>query len=290
MKNLKTWVMLLTAATALLWSVQSCDRIRETKETISSAEDFANSETEFAGAFDIADDVSSQDSRLRSNANSILPSGAILTFIDSSFTDGDGVEYEIDFGPLGASAPFGRLCGDGRYRAGKFRVTLDRRYSEIGAIGTIDIQEGYDYHSGDGLIMTQISGQVTATRLEEYKLNVQVSNGKAVRSGKTWRFQGNKVVENTNPGGPGLLGDEFKVTGTGSGTNKDGVNYTWTITEPLIKRIEVGCANTFIKGIISLVNDGGGTITVDFDPKKDAACDRLARATINGKTFDFTVK
>jgi len=292
MKKLRNLFFVSTALT-LAFGFHACDKIQDTKETISSAEDFANSETEFAGAFDISDDFNSSETRLRSNSGGILPSGAVVDWVDTSFTDGDGVEYSIDFGPIGSSAPYGRICGDGRFRAGKFTVTLDRRYTEIGAVGVLSIKEDDAYYSGDGITMTQLSGVLTITRLAEFKVRVEVSNGKASRKGKTWQFSGIKEVENIKPGATGILGDEFKVTGSGSGVNKDGVAYTWNITQPLIKRVEIGCARTFISGIISLVNSGGGTLSVDFDPDPDPAgprCDRKARATINGKSFDFEVQ
>lgn len=292
MKHLRK-LLFVGAATTLALGFHACERIRDTKETISSAEDFANSETEFAGAFDISDDLNGRDPRLRSSAGSILPSGAVINWVDSSFTDGDGIEYSIDFGPLGTSAPFGRLCGDGRFRAGVLNVTLDKRYTEIGATGNLSIHENNNYYSGDGITMTKLSGNIAVTRKDVQKVMIIITDGMASRNGKTWQFNGTKEVENTKPGSIGILGDEFKVTGSGSGVNKDGVAYTWNITQPLIKRIEIGCARTFISGIISLVNSGGGTLSVDFDPDPDPAgprCDRKARATINGKSFDFEVQ
>lgn len=292
MKHLKT-ILLIGASALIVAGFQACERIRDTKDTISSAEDFTNSETEFAGAFDISDDLNGGDSRLRSGAGSILPSGAVINWIDTSFTDGDGVEYSIDFGSLGTSAPFGRLCGDGRFRAGKFNVTLDRRYSQIGAVGVLTINEGDEYYSGDGITMTKLSGILTVTRKGVQKVMILMTDGMASRNGKTWKFSGTKEVENIKPGSAGILGDEFRVTGSGNGVNKDGEPYTWQITQPLIKRVELGCARTFISGIISLVNNGGGTLSVDFDPDPDPAgprCDRKARATINGKSFDFEVQ
>lgn len=285
---LKTSFLILIAG-SLTWFT-ACDKIRETKQTISSAEDFANSESEFTAAFDVSDDLNSTDFKLRSSHAGILPSGAIFTWLDSSFTDGNGVAYELDFGPLGTTAPYGRECNDGKFRAGKFRFTLDKRYSQIGATGKLIIADSGNYYSGDGVVMTKLSGLLSITRTATNKVTVEVSNGKAERNSKTWLFYGTRFIENTNPGGPGIIGDEFTVNGSGGGTNKDGVNYTWLVKEDLIKKIEKGCANTFIKGVLEITNDNGGYISVDFDPKKDGACDRLARATINGKTFDFMVK
>lgn len=37
--------------------------------------------------------------------------------------------YELDFGPLGTTAPEGKLCGDGCYRAGKVRISISDSYN-----------------------------------------------------------------------------------------------------------------------------------------------------------------
>ncbi|MBU6325916.1 MAG: hypothetical protein KJS92_10540, partial [Bacteroidetes bacterium] len=224
MKNMLKTSFLILVAGSLTW-LAACEKIRETKQTISSAEDFANSESEFTAAFDVSDDLNSTDFKLRSSHAGILPSGAIFTWLDSSFTDGNGVAYEIDFGPLGTTAPYGRECNDGKFRAGKFRFTLDKRYSQIGATGKLIIADSNNYYSGDGVVMTKLSGLLSITRTATNKVTVEVSNGKAERNSKTWLFYGTRFIENTNPGGPGIIGDEFTINGSGGGTNKDGVNY-----------------------------------------------------------------
>jgi len=263
----------------------------EALETITSAEDNSTVETEFSSAFDLGDDVVSNDTRLKKAGSTILPSGAILKFTDSLFTDGDGKEFEIDFGPIGSTLPFGRLCGDGRYRAGKIHFTLSAIYLNIGSRLTINISDNDAFFSGNGAEMTQISGDKIMTRTQINQFTVEVINGKAMNAKGTVAWTASRTITKSIDAGPGILGDVFEVTGTASGTNRNGDNFTVNITTPLKKKIEIGCAQTFIKGKLSLKNTKSGIeILIDYDPFSDGACDKTAKATINGKDHFFTVR
>lgn len=263
----------------------------EVLETITSAEDNATAESEFASAFDLGDDIASTDSRLKKAGSALLPSGAVLNITDSLFTDGDGKAFDVDFGPLGTAAPFGRLCADGRYRSGKIHFTLSGPYATVGSVLVIELVDADKYFCGNGSEMTQITGTKTITRTQSNQFTVQVSNGKAINSRGTVQWQANRSVTRTKDAGPGLLGDVFEITGNASGTNRDGERFTVSIDLPLKKKVEPGCAQTFIKGKLTLRNlDSGKEIKIDYDPFGNEACDRTAKATINGKDRIFTVR
>jgi hypothetical protein len=51
---------------------------------------------------------------------------------------------------------------------------------------------------------------------------------------------------------------------------------------PLLKKLELGCASTFISGVVTIENETGGILILDYDPYNDQACDKVARVTING--------
>ncbi len=132
MKKLIISSLFLASLSITFYSCRKDDKT-ETKETITSAEDNSTAENEFTSVFDVADDFTSNDGRTRSG-NTILPNGAIINFTDSSYSDGDGIECTIDFGPKNPIAPFGRLCNDGRYRAGILHITSSNRYGVVGNI------------------------------------------------------------------------------------------------------------------------------------------------------------
>lgn len=289
MKKSKLMLGVAVFATMFMFSCRK-DKI-EALETITSAEDNSTAESEFTSAFDLGDDVASNDGRLKKAGTTILPSGAVLTITDSSFTDGDGKEFNVDFGPLGTSAPFGKLCGDGRYRAGKINFSLSAPYLNVGSILTISISDNDKFYGGNGAEMTQISGTKVITRTQANQYTVAVTNGKATNDKGTVTWAANRTITRISDAGPGLLGDVFEITGSASGTNRKGDAFTVTIDLPLKKKIEIGCANTFVKGKLTLKNiDSGKEILIDYDPFNNEACDKTAKATINGKEHIYTVR
>jgi len=289
MKNLKLFFS-LAVMTALFLTACKKDTA-EVLETITSAEDNSSAESEFSSAFDLGDDVASNEGRLKKAGSSILPSGAVLTITDSLFTDGDGKDFFVDFGPKGSTAPFGKLCADGRYRAGKIHFSLSAPYTTTGAVLTISIAENDNYFGGNGSEMTQISGNKVITRTQANQYSVVVTNGKATNDRGTILWQANRIVTKTTDAGPGLLGDIFEITGNASGTNRNGEKFTVTIDLPLKKKVESGCAQTFIKGKLTLKNlDSGKDLKIDYDPFNNEACDRTAKATINGRDRIYTVR
>jgi hypothetical protein len=286
MKISKMLCVVAVLSSAFLFSCR-----KEKLETITSAEDNSTAESEFTAAFDLGDDVASGDSRFKKSSSTILPSGAVLTVTDSLFTDGDPKEFFIDFGAKGSTAPFGLLCGDGRYRAGKIHFTLTGPYLTVGSVLTINIDDADQYFSGNGAEMTQITGKKVITRTQTNQFTVDVTNGKAINDKGTITWQANRTITKITDAGPGLVGDVFEIIGTASGTNRNGEAFTVDITVPLKKKIQIGCANTFVKGKLTLKNtDTSKEINVDYDPFNDEACDKTAQATINGKKFTYTVR
>ena len=289
MKKSKLFLGAAIVATMFMFSCRK-DKV-EALETITSAEDNSTAENEFTAAFDLGDDVASSDGRFKKAGTNILPSGALVTITDSSFTDGDGKEFNIDFGPLGSAAPFGKLCGDGRYRAGKINFTLSAPYMSIGSVLTIIISENDKFYGGNGAQMTQISGTKVIARTQTNQLTIVVTNGKATNDNGTVTWAANRTITKITDAGPGLLGDVFEISGSASGTNRKGEAFTVSITVPLKKKVDIGCAQTFIKGKLTLKNTvSGKEIIFDYDPFNNEACDRIAKATINGKDHIYTVR
>lgn len=267
------------------------DAVEELKESITSAEDYSMAETQLNGVFDIADDIASSDGRLNKTSGTILPTGAILVITDSLWDDGDGKEFYIDFGPKGSVAPYGLLCQDGKYRSGRLNFTLSKPYTQIGAELMINVGVPDSFHSGNGVDMFRVLGTKKITRTELNKLAIAVMNMEIWDNDKVVRWNSNGEIERTHDAGPGIWNDHFKLTGNGNGVNRNNENFTVTIDEPLIKKLETGCAKTFVKGIIRLtVTDSGKEIKVDYDPYKNEACDAFAEADINGKKTIFKVK
>lgn len=77
--------------------------------------------------------------------------------------------------------------------------------------------------------------------------------------------------------------DEYDITGSASGVNRKGENYTHTITTAL----HVATICPYIEsGVISIVV-GEKTATIDYGT---GGCDRLATVTYNGKTHNILLR
>ena len=291
MKKISLISSLMLVASISVFMVACKKDKNETLETIVSAEDNSTAENEFTSLFDVADDFSSNDRRTRAG-NTILPSGAVVTFQDSSYTDGDGVEATIDFGPVKNTVPKGRLCQDGRFRAGKIHISSNRRYFLDSAEVVITVSDSDQYFAGsDGVSLTQLIGKVSIKRIDANTLKIDVVDARAINDKGTVAWQSTRTIVKTVDAGAGILGDQFEITGEASGVNRNSENFTVKIDVPLLKKVEMGCARTFVKGKITLSNTSTGkTISIDYDPYNDQACDLFAKATINGKEFFYTVR
>ena len=291
MKKISLIFTLTLTASVSLFLVGCRKNKNETLETIVSAEDNSTAENEFTSLFDVADDFSSNDRRTRAG-NTILPSGAVLTFQDSSYTDGDGVEATIDFGPIKNTVPKGKICQDGRFRAGKIHISSNRRYFLDSAELLITVSDSDKYYAGsDGVSLTQLIGTVKIKRVDATTLKIDVMDARAINDKGTVAWQSSRTIIKLVDAGAGILGDQFQITGEASGINRNGGNFTVKIDLPLLKKVEMGCARTFVKGKITLSNTSTGkTISIDYDPYNDQACDLFAKATINGKEYFYTVR
>jgi hypothetical protein len=285
---LKTALKIALIAVIFSLSLSSCkEYIEEVKETIHSAEDNSVAEGEFASIYDVVDDFVSTNM----TATNILPPGTIILLHDTSFADGDGLEFSIYFGELDSIYPLGVLCNDGKYRAGFLTVTVTNSFTTIGSVIQIVANHDNCFYSGNGEDMFKIQGIITATRTELNKVDIIISNALLLTDDYEINWESSQVLEVVDDAGPGFWGDTYQITGTSQGTNRFGQDYKATIVEPLIKKMEQGCANTFTEGVLEIdVSENNKTIFVDYDPYKDQKCDKIAQAEINGKRTIFKVK
>lgn len=287
--NIKNGLILLALVSLVFTSCKKDDGADGGLETFQSAEDNSMMETEFAAIFDMVEDVATGDSQVYKKSNTILPSGATVTFSDTSFLDGTGVAFCISYGALGSAIPYGMLCKDGRYRAGTLCVTIDKRFKEKGAEATVTL--GGSYFAGDGEDMVQYSGTKTILRLEDNKYQISVNAATAKSKDFELSWTSNYIITKDVDIPGGILGDEYIVEGKANGINREGKEFTVTITYPLRKLVEIGCASTFIEGTLEIINTASGDrLAIDYDPFINQKCDKVVGVKVNGKEFQFIVR
>ncbi len=279
MNNLR----LLTLVLITVLAFTSCRKALT--ESIQSASDNAAIETEYSQIYDVVSDYSSTDARTGKTEDLILPSGAIVVFNDTTFDDGDGIDFYIDYGPLDHGASFkGILCKDGRYRAGKIHVSMNQRWSDFPCIINITIASSDEYYVGNGTNMFKVTGLKTITRNSATSYSVEVTNATLQRENGTVSWNSSRSVSQTYDAGAGWYNDEYTVSGSASGTNANGVTYNVVTTTPLKKKLTLGCLTTFIAGNLMLTNSNGKMLEINYDSYNNEACDKAVTVTYNGTT------
>lgn len=189
--------------------------------------------------------------------------------------------------PNTLTVDFGTSCTrpDGRVLSGKVIITQsDSTLRVFGATRTVT----YDNFFVDGV---QVEGSKTLTN-NGLNANLQWSYTKSVD--KTLTFpDGDKaswkgtVTRTLVEGGLtffNILDDVWSVTGSGSGKNRDGHEFTVNIAEPLIKR---NACRWISDGSINWTRDGSPR-TLDYG---DGSCDRLATLTLaDGSTYTIRLR
>ena len=77
-----------------------------------------------------------------------------------------------------------------------------------------------------------------------------------------------------------LLDDVYSITGSGTGTNREGRNFTITITTALKRLVKVGCRWP-VSGVIEIQPDDLKLRTIDFG---SGTCDDEATVTVGKKS------
>lgn len=276
----------------LLITLTNCnEQLPEVKDNIFSALDNSQAETHFSATFDAAFDVITSDKKFGKTETSIIPSTVDIIFLDSSFDDGDGLEVVVDFGKLGTSEPKGTLCQDGRYRAGKLTIKVNQSIQSSNFRGNVIITDKDSFFTGNGTDMAQLTGTTTISLAGPSSIRVVVSNAKLIDGEKIITWSSDRIINQKKDKGPGLWGDEYEVTGTAQGINREGEEFLVTIDTPLLKRLESGCASTFVQGVVTVsAKEGNQVISINYDPYDNSACDKYAEANLNGRKTIFRIR
>lgn len=179
----------------------------------------------------------------------------------------------IDFGPEPC------LCRDSLYRKGMVIIHFEGRRGAPGFKKTITHRDYY-------VNRKKIEGKITIVYQGNFSWIRTLENGRITFPDSTVaRRQSRHVIQQVEGMRvPGPRGDVFKVNGTANGTNRRGEQYISNIREPLIRRIEPGCARVFVRGVVVTKTGNGSEAILNYDPVGTAPCDRVASLTINGVT------
>lgn len=183
----------------------------------------------------------------------------------------------IDFGTSNC------LCADGRNRRGKIIVSYTGRYFEIGAVKTMNFDnfyrndnkiEGTRVITNNGLdAQGRMNWTINAQNMKITKSNGKVHSWNNVRTRTI--LAGNDTKTWTD--------DVYEITGSATGVNANGINYTANITKPLHRALSCRWIDS---GTIEITPENKATRTVDFG---NGNCDDQATVSVRKRTRNITL-
>lgn len=179
----------------------------------------------------------------------------------------------IDFGASNC------LCNDGRYRRGKILVTYTGRYFENGSVRTITFD---NFHRNDNKVEgTRIVTNNGLNNAGQYSWTITANNMKITRTDGTFHSWSSTRTRTMIAGQSTPLiwsDDEYSITGSASGTNRNGVAYTANITTPLHRSMSCRWIDT---GVITISPTGKAERELDYG---NGNCDDEATIRVGSRT------
>jgi len=167
----------------------------------------------------------------------------------------------LDYG-AGCNTPRGRL------KSGKIIITQSDTLNQQGATRTI-ILENYYVDSAKVEGTTTLVNNGSASFSRKFNVKITYPNGE-VANLQAEHTYAQTVGANT----PRIFDDVFQITGSSSGTNRNGKSYSANIIEPLVKA--TGCP--WIKNGIRQITRNSNTTTIDYGFGDN--CDNKAQVTL----------
>lgn len=186
----------------------------------------------------------------------------------------------IDFGTTNCADSYGNN------RRGILLVTMTGRYRDSASVISVQPQNYYwnDYLI-EGTKTYTNNGRNTSNNLT---YTVQVSNGKITyptgevaywESTRTNEWVAGESTTLFSDGFAGVCDDEYLITGSATGVNRNGLSYSVNITSPLRKKV---CCRWIVSGSVDIIPSGLLTRSIDFG---SGNCDALVTITIAGNSF-----
>lgn len=191
----------------------------------------------------------------------------------------------IDFGSTNCTG------SDGRERKGSITAVITDYYRNPGSTITITPS---NYHVNDYKVEgTKVVENIGRNADNNLSFDIDVQNGKITSPDGdviTWDSQRTRewvVGESTtwiSHGLSGVLDDEYLITGSASGTDRNGRSYAATITKAL--RVELDC-RWITEGTFELQPEDLKLRTIDFG---NGDCDNQATVDINNRSYTIFMR
>lgn len=271
-------VLLLFSGSVIIYS---CTKFKENRTTTTSADENL-SEIAFNDIYKIVNETAVDESSNKSTNVYSFGNCATVT-VDPAWPDSTFPKtVTIDFGTTNCTGY------DGRNRRGVIKYNISDRYRNIGCVISVSPQDFYinDYKVEGSKTITN-NGRNSNNNLS---YTIQITNGKITTPSNdiiTWESTRTREwIEGENTtfltdGLNGILDDVYSITGDGSGVNRDGKDYTVTILEALIVKLD---CRWITQGVLEIAPEGLKTRTIDYG---DGNCDNNATVEIGNRTYSI---
>ncbi len=258
--------------------IVACKKAKLNKQTTSFADD-ATAQAAYKDMGRVMEEVVDDDANGTNRTAAYSFGNCATVTISPAWADSTFPKtIVVDFGSTNCTGNYGVK------RRGKLIATITDRYRNAGCKITINPQNYYvnDYKVEGTKIITNL-GRNSSGNLE---FKVEVNNGKVTDpNGESISWNSTRTNEwiageNTYFN---ICDDIYSITGNANGVNREGRNYTVTITQPLIKKI---CCRWITEGKLELAPDGLKTRKVDFG---NGTCDNKATVEIGNKTYNISM-
>ncbi len=259
----------------ILFGVISCQKDEITSPEILTAEDDAIADELYENVFtEVEDATATMEDRLYGGGlkSALVDTCKVITIDKPSDTVNWPKTITVDFGD-------GCTGLNGRVRKGKIIIVVSGKVSSPNYSRTISLDSFYI----DGF---KIEGTKTLTR-KGLSTNQNPTFSVSLVNGKITSPEGKTVTKEFTHTREWVTGystprnrwdDEYMLTGTASGTDRNGVAYTKQIILPLhVKNI----CPWIVSGSIKISKTDKPDVTLDYG---DGTCDRIATITIGEKT------
>jgi len=185
--------------------------------------------------------------------------------------------------PVVMTVDYGASCTDpvdGKVRSGRMFIEYSLPWDSVGCVMTITLDSFYV-----GAI--HYEGTVVVTRNANNSFRYVLNNGRCTKGGSApWEilWATDKTITWTSGSQSSQANQVVTITGSNSGTDRNGNTFTATITNALVR--DLSCS-WITQGTVELVPSGKPTRTVDFG---NGSCDNRGTIMIEGNTFEFTMQ
>lgn len=264
MKTLKFFAIAISVAVLTFSGCKKDDEGLTTDDMIQDAKDEASADDAF-------DDAVSQADRYDNGLKSDFDKDKCAPSVNISQLNSYPRTITIDFGSEGCEGT------DQRMRKGKIIINATAPFYEANSVRTITLE---NYYVDDFKIEGKRTVTNMGTNTDGKQYHTVVLEGGKITSPEdeivTREANRTRVWIEGDDTPYNILDDKWSITGSATGTNRRGEDYTANITEPLI--FSIGCRWKLVQGKVAITIPEH-SITINYGT---GDCDNTTLVTIDG--------